>query len=1623
MWKILNRLSVLHRLKAGFAIISILIAGSLLCAFIGMTEINKNVKMLYSDSFQATNSLQGAKAEFYNESLILYGILYETDERREAALLQELERSYTKFDNHIDHAKAVFSGDKRQLDELSEQFNLWKSYNTETIRLVHAKQTGQAIVRTMDVSSNPGGKLAGKVEDVFEDFRTNAAVAFGETQEDYKRLVIYIGIVLGVLVLVAGFIVFVLSRSITWPLSKLQEDISNIAEGRLEEEVQNLGNYNEFSEIARSLEILRIVSSERKLQSQIKIQVAEIGQELQRCHDFKEFGDVLAARLAPLLGIIFGALYVKDGKQQVLMCVGGYACANRVGQERFILGEGLVGQVALDQKSISLTIPVDSQFALGLNVEVPVRDIFVAPLVNQGETVGVLKLGGVEKIPSEGVALLEELLPIASMNLKLLAGHLATASLLETSEAQTLALAASEQQLLTRQTELEEINEQLGNQAKMLEEQAAEMQMQQEELLIQQQALTSSKDVLACMEERSRSILASLREGLLVMDLDGCIIQINSAAAEMLGYAEEEAVGQVLHELVHYEHGHDQVDDKGLCMMTLSSTTGNVCTSDDEVFWHKDGNSFPVEHTTTPMYQDGKIIGTVIAFRDITERKASERRLQFNHYVVENAGPMVWVNAQTGQIYYANKGFCQHLRYSLDELMCLEDSFVVDSSRGEIAPLLEKFKKVGETIELENLHQRKDGQILHVESTAFLAEYDNLTLIVVSVKDVTERHQIEVERQRTTMEISNERERFLSMIHTSPVSVFIITDNKVKFVNQVFSKMSGLHVGSDITDHYVSIQECGDIARLLKKDGVVRDYERQYYDIAGNCVDTIGTYMRIEYEGQESTLGWLMDVSSFKKMNGELLQAKEVAEAATKVKTDFLANMSHEIRTPMNAILGMAHLALKTQLDAKQKDYVEKIKNSGQHLLGIINDILDFSKIEADKLSIENTDFSLETILENVVSFIGEKVGVKGLELIIDLEPDIPAVLMGDPLRISQILLNYVGNATKFTETGEIIISVRQIQDDGPGMLLRFAVQDTGIGLTKEQISHLFKEFQQADASTTRKYGGTGLGLAISKKLAKLMGGDVGVESEYGLGSTFWFTARLHRGKGKEKLLMPEIDLRNRQVLVVDDNDHARQIFVENLKSMTFRVQAAASGEEALSLIIAADKVNQPYELVFLDWHMPGGLNGIETAQRIAELPIQSIPRMVMVTAYGREDLVQEAEGVGVRMVLAKPITASLLFDAAIRVLNDTTSSTMEEVQEPSTTVAIKRIASRGGRILLVEDNELNQQIAVELLQEAKLTVDVAENGAVAIEMLAGQDYDLVLMDMQMPVMDGIAATKEIRKEPRYAKLPIVAMTANAMNRDMEKCLAAGMNDYVAKPIDPDVLFTTVLRWLKSNEGFTQGDELVAATILPDASIDPLAAISGLNIQLGLKRMLNKRATYERMLHRFIENQGTAIEMIDMQLAQGDSQAAERTAHTLKGAAGTIGAVELQSYAAQLERWIGQGERGKEFAIVLLETGRKLKSLTAAMGTALVADKIEAPVTLVNWDEVHDVFQQLEALLADDDPAALKIFEQALPLLKSAFGVAVLAVEKEMKNYALSEALEEIQKLKESMSPSFLSPI
>ena len=750
-----------------------------------------------------------------------------------------------------------------------------------------------------------------------------------------------------------------------------------------------------------------------------------------------------------------------------------------------------------------------------------------------------------------------------------------------------------------------------------------------------------------------------------------------------------------------------------------------------------------------------------------------------------------------------------------------------------------------------------------------------------------------------------------------------------------------------------------------------------------------------------------------------LRQALDAAEAASHAKGEFLANMSHEIRTPMNAIIGLSGLALKNPMPQRTHDYLIKIKQSGEHLLGLINDILDFSKIESGKMEVEAVPFALDAVIDNVVNLVSEKVEAKGLELLCSIDANIPGTLIGDPLRIGQILINYTNNAVKFTKTGNIHLSIRVLESAPDNVLLLFTVTDTGIGLTAEQIHRLFSSFAQADSSTTRQYGGTGLGLAISKCLAEAMGGSVGVQSVYGEGSSFWFKARLGIGCTEPLAAFADMDWTGRRVLVVDDNEAAAMVLTELLQSLGFKVETVHSGAAALNAVENAAAASTPFDFAIIDWLMPD-MDGLMTVRAIRALPVSPTPFIVLVTAHRHQDLIQAAEHIGIAHVLAKPLSASQLVNTMMDLVGHAkAAATIHANDEKSLEADLARI--RGARILLVEDNEINQQVASEMLQDAGLEVDLADNGQIAIHQIQARctenrPYDLVLMDMQMPVMDGVTATRIIRETHAAATLPIVAMTANAMRADRDRCIDAGMSDFVTKPILPSALWKALLTWIKDREGLGPQALPSSRTSAPPPTTDAnellhaLRTVPRLDLQLGLARTSNKPALYISLLRKFVASQGDAANDIRQALAADDTATAERVAHTLRGVAGSLGATELQTRASALESALRSGAANTLVHTELRNTAEVLEQLIQAFRTIpdLLATQSSAePATLSETERANGMalVNQLKLLLANDDLSALALWEDHLPLLQALLPQAP-KIAAAINDFAFVEALK-----------------
>ncbi|PHV13416.1 hypothetical protein CSQ89_00590 [Chitinimonas sp. BJB300] len=684
-------------------------------------------------------------------------------------------------------------------------------------------------------------------------------------------------------------------------------------------------------------------------------------------------------------------------------------------------------------------------------------------------------------------------------------------------------------------------------------------------------------------------------------------------------------------------------------------------------------------------------------------------------------------------------------------------------------------------------------------------------------------------------------------------------------------------------------------------------------------VETLQSSERLLEERVEQRTHELIEANErLQEQEMALRHAMHVAEDASRLKSEFLANMSHEIRTPMNAVIGMAFLALKTDLSVKQRDYVSKIHTAGNSLLSVINDVLDFTKIEAGKLDMEQVSFSLDEVLGNVATVTAQKAQDKQLEYLFQIPPEVPRQLIGDPLRLGQVLINVANNAIKFTEEGEILLSCHVLHQTQAEVGLEFVIHDTGIGMTDSQAANLFQPFTQADGSTTRKYGGTGLGLAICKRLVNMMGGEIGLESAPGKGSTFHFTTCFGLASATPPISAANLQAwKGLNALVADDNHVACEILVDALQTLGIHADVAYDGAEALTAIREAD-AKHPYQLVFCDWKMPQ-LDGLEVAKALQKLHLRHRPNFVLVTAFGREEVRQQAEFAMVDGIMTKPINQASVAETLASILH---APTKVVIAMPSAQESVPRWS--GERILLAEDNEINQQIAIELLQGEGLQIEVAETGVEALTMLQTQSsdyYQMVLMDVQMPDMDGHEATIQIRSMARFNDLPILAMTAHAMVEERERCLLEGMQDVITKPIDPLRMFLTLEKWLPPHshaseaklappqeiDSVTEAPKPVVVAVSPDEPSKTEVVLKGFDTETALRRMGGRLEFYHRMLAKLPKTLGNNSAQLHAALADADRATAERIAHTTLGVAGNVGAVELADIARTLEQALHDG--------------------------------------------------------------------------------------------------------------------
>jgi PAS domain S-box-containing protein len=1341
-----------------------------------MFRADNSYTRIIDENVKALRSVVIARGLCHKYNLVLYREIAEPDLEAKRQTDAELDQIADQFHSYVEEAIRRNPDRATAIRNIAAQFDRGASRARE-VRAAAFKGDNKSALSVMESQVDPrldGARQA--MEDMLE--ATNESIdreSDGLTVKMHRAVLLSWLVALLGLTGTAAFAVYIVQSEVVNLLQRFRGHILDVAEERCDRPIPYQNRTDEIGQMSRALETLRNVANERQIQSWVKAEIATTTEWLQSSEDFTTFSANLLSRISESVELLYGVFYLAEADRKHLSQVGGFAVDPSLEPRRFALREGLVGQAAAERRPLTVASTVEHAVHLpaGLATVTP-GTLYFFPLVAHGAVVAVIELAPCGKLSDRQKALIEALLPTVALSTEILVGSIETKKLLARTREQAATVAAA--------------------------------------------------------EERSRLILGSIDEGISGVNQQGLLEFVNPAGARMLGYEPGELIGQPIHSRIHYKYADGRPLPMEECSIYRTARDGEARVVTDEVLWRKDGSSFPVEYTATPIRRGGEVVGSVVAFRDITERLKAEKRLQFTQYAVDNAADAVfWISPADGKIEYANEAASRVLEFSRDELLSMN---IVDINPNATPErLAEMTAELRETRSLtwESKSTTRTGRAFDVEITTFLADYLDRQLMITNVKDITDRKQAEA----------------------------------------------------------------------------------------------------------------------------EMLRAKEMAESATKTKSDFLANMSHEIRTPMNAVIGLTHLALKTDLTRKQEDYLTKIKSAAQALLGIINDILDFSKIEAGKLDIEKTDFQMEDVLNNLSSIVSQKAQEKNLEFLISSQHDIPPNLIGDPLRLGQILINLVNNAVKFTDKGEVVVSVALEEQIDDRVKVRFAVRDSGIGMTPEQSARLFQAFAQADTSTTRKYGGTGLGLSISKKLVEMMEGSIWAESEYGKGSSFIFNVWFGIGSGAapRKRFIP--DVAGLRALVVDDNEQAREILTENLRLFALRAESVASGEDAIRELVAAD-ASDPYGLVLMDWQMPG-MDGLEASRIIKRGGrLKHIPEISMVTAFGREDIRTKAAEIGIENYLLKPISPSILYDS----LMDIFATAQEDKGSRHRKEVTPTADATGIRVLLVEDNEMNQQVATELLESAGAIVTVANHGGEAVDILTAKEepppFDVVFMDMQMPVLDGLSATKVLRTKPYLAKLPIIAMTAHALVEERQRCLDAGMNDHVSKPIDPDVLFATLTRWAHARhiEGTAMPPAKAEATPPAKAEAAPpmkpagvagesiIPEIDGVDVAGGLKRVAGNKKLYRSLLTQFAEKQGDAATQISEALKSGDANLAERIAHTVKGVAGNLGINSVQQSSALVEKAIREHDGATNS--LLADLHNVLLAQVVKVGAALSATQTEA---------------------------------------------------------------------------------
>ncbi|MBF0159198.1 MAG: PAS domain S-box protein [Magnetococcales bacterium] len=1539
-----------------------------------LTEIHR-----YSDQYnQAT--LHNIKEMQYSVARMLHMLnemIHTAGTREQEILVQKLAFYDAKIFHGISQLKTDYFSDQQHVISIDRLYRNFMAYREKTLEYIRSGDHEQAWQRMVDGHrDNPTAMLMTQLDQMSDLSSEKAQSISQEALQIYhdvqKLLVDIIGTTLFLLLLGS----LILTHSIITPIRRLQQCMVELSAGVLDKVIPYQEQKNEIGEISRGVTLLQSTYRQMESQRSIAANIATLSVELKQALTFVEFTEKLLSGIAPLLGMVHGVLFLVEEDQQQLRWIGGYGGAYPPSpSQRMQMSHGLVGQCVQSKNPITIADPPEDYIRISSGLgESKVRMILLQPVMLAGQVVGIIELAAFKPFNDDQQTFFEGLMPIVAMGLRSMEHKTQTQLLLESTQMQATVLKEQTMQLETQHARLE------------------------------------------ATEAWYHSIIESAPDGILIVDQHGTIVLTNAEVDRLFGYNTGELVGQPVEILVPVA-----LRDRHVALRNdylHSPARGRRSTHITGV--RKDGSELSVElglSLLPVMDERGQCVCTTL--RDTTERKQYEKRILFKRYVVENSGPMFWIDPATGQITYANKAGLAHIGYSADEFIGMSVAqFDSRFAPAEILALLDSQRANSNRTYIESRHQRKDGCWVDVAMTVVLAEDEEYKLLIVTIHDITDQ-------KKANQVIHHQRATMKALIDAIPDLIFY-KDPQGGYLgcNSAFAELVGQPPDAIInkTDHQLFASSRANIFNqqdqhmLAVLEPISYEEWVDYPDGRRILLDVLKSPFWDEQGQLVGILGVSRDITERRAAEDSVRAAKEMAEEATRMKSDFLANMSHEIRTPMNAIIGMSYLAMQTEMTVKQQDYLNKIYLSANNLLGIINDILDFSKIEAGKLEMEQIAFKLDDVLDNLTNMVNMKAEEKNLELLLSRPEDVPNDLIGDPLRLSQILINLTNNAVKFTGEGEITIGVARICQQQDRVQLQFTVRDSGIGMTKEQVDKLFIAFSQADSSMTRKYGGTGLGLSICKHLVEMMNGTIEVSSVPHIGSQFTFTVWLGFRNIATATQIPLVaDWLGMRVLVVDDHAQSRQILTETLTALGFDSQSVSSGALALAELerAAMEEAAKPYQLVLMDWKMPN-MDGIATTRLIRTSKILPFsPRIIMISAYGRQQMMQQEHPWMIDGFLLKPTTPSLLWHTIQNVFQQQQSGQTQTNQQYKFSREAARIFL-GARILLVEDNNINQQLAVELLESHGMVVTLANTGKEAVAMVGRKDFDLVLMDIQMPVMDGFQATALIRQDSRFQDLPILAMTAHAMAGDRDKSLAAGMNDHITKPIDPEQLFETLAKWLS---GRKQGETgVVAQQVIVNQDGTELlpASLPGIDLQRGLASASNNSRLLLKLLREFRRDYLNVMDTIRSELDQGRQQEVLRLVHTIKGIAGSLGAAELYETSRDFETLLKQKQfsSNDQQLLFLLETA--FMTVLQSISILPVTDIQETiPITTQDTDPVihktilmalcSDLVQLLTDGLFD---AVDKIDEIDAQLGNAGQKLVLRNIKAQVENYEFEQALQ-----------------